>query len=128
MNQVEIERSGEPCLWEMSYESSNPECKHPLPADWDFGVDPANDTEDPRTEPRTDPRWQPQTFLYLDRMLHRITVTQVPRCIHEAIGSHRLLVERQTGRKVFYITGGLPGEKAETIYSDVDGALGATES
>lgn len=124
MNQIEFERSGEPPLWEISFDDENPECKHPLPGDWDFGVDPLSREVG---EPRTDPRWQPQTFLYLDMMLHRITVTQVPRCIHEAIGAHKALVEKQTGRKVFYITGGLPGEKAVTIYSDVDGAISAAK-
>lgn len=123
MNQVEIERSGMECLWVISFDDDNPECRHPLPGDWDFGIDPASSEAG---EPRTDPRWQPQTFLYLDSKLKRITITQVPRCVHEAIGSHRLLVEKQTGQKVYYITGGLPGEKAMTIYSDVDGALSAT--
>ena len=124
MNQVEIERSGEPTLWEVTFEQNNPDCKHPLPADWDMGEDIPG--EPMACEPRTDPRWQPQTFLYLDKFLHKITITQVPRCIHEAIGSHRLLVEQQTNRKVFYVTGGLPDEKAVTLYSDVDGALSAS--
>lgn len=124
MNQVEFERSGEAPLWEISFDDANPECKHPLPGDWDFGVDP---TSNETGEPRTDPRWQPQTFMYLDRSLRRIAITQVPRCAHEAIGSHRLLVEKQTGQKVYYITGGLPGEKPLTIYSDVDGALSALQ-
>lgn len=119
MNQVEFERSDESPLWEVSYEPGNPECKHPLPGDWDFGVP----TNDPGGDARVDPRWQPQTFMYLDQLLHRITITQVPRCLHEAIGSHKNLVEKQTGRKVYYVTGGLPDEKAEMVYSDVDGAL-----
>lgn len=123
MNQVEIERAGDPCLWEISFDDDNPECKHPLPAGWDFGVDPLSKEVG---DPRVDPRWRPQTFMYLDKLLHRITITQVPRCIHEATGPHKALVEKQTGRKVYYITGGLPDEKAETIYSDVDGALGAS--
>jgi hypothetical protein len=72
VNQVEYERSGEAPLWEISFDDANPECKHPLPGDWDFGVDP-------------------------------------------------------TGRKVYYVTGGLPGEKPLTIYSDVDGALSAPQ-
>jgi hypothetical protein len=119
VNQVEIERSGEPCLWEMTYEQADPECKHPLPGDWEFAGATGED-------PRADPRWQPETFSYLDRMLHRITITQVPRCIHEAIGSHKTLVERRTDRKVFYVTGGLPDEKAEIIYSDPEGAFSAS--
>lgn len=119
MNQVDYDNSSDIMLWEMCYEPNDAACKHKLPADWIFG----GATEE---DPRTDPRWQPLTFVYLDRMLHKVRMTQVPRCFHEAIGSHKDLIEQQTGRKVFYITGTLPGGSAETIYADVDGALNAS--
>jgi hypothetical protein len=121
VNQVEYERDpiDPPPLFEMNFEPNDENCVHPLPGDWIFGG-PEN------TDPRADPRWEPMTFLYLDRMLHRRKITQVPRCIHEAIGSQKSLIEKQCGTKIYYITGGLPNEKSEMIYGDPDGAFSAS--
>ncbi len=111
MNQIECDKSSQLMLWEMSYEGTE-ECKHSLPGDWQFG----GATEE---DPRTDPRWQPVTYTYLDRNLRSLTITQVPRCDHEAMGSHRELIDsRNPGRHTHYIMAAYPGApKAEPIYT-----------
>lgn len=119
MNQLDCDASPDNMLWVMSYEGTN-ECQHKLPGDWEFGGADGID-------PRSDPRWQPTTYTYLGRTLRPVTITQVPRCDHEAVGSHRELIDDRHAedQKVFYIMAAYPGsKKAVTIYSDIEGATG----
>lgn len=121
VNQIEVGRQTHN-LWEMSYEPVE-ECKHGLPADWIFGGADGID-------PRTDPRWQPSTYTYLDRNLRAINTSQVPRCDHEAVGSHRQLIDGRHNEelKTFFIIALHPGaDKPVNIYSDMSGMANAAE-
>ena len=121
MNQVEIEESGVDCLWEMNYEPGDPECKHPLPADWYFTS--AVEGERPQ-DPRADPRWRPVTYVFMDRKLHAIHITSEPQCDHVAKGSYKKRLEKRLGIQIFYITGAPEGRKGTVVWADPDGALG----
>lgn len=116
MNQIEIEKSGEPSFWEMSYQEDHPDCKHPLPGDWQFGG--ATDQD-----PRADPRWVPTVYVYMDQMLRKRYITTEPFCIHVAITSFKEKVEERTGLKIFYVTASTNDEAAGIVYSDTEGAL-----
>jgi len=108
-----------PGLWEMVYESIDPECRHSLPGDWEFGG--ATDQD-----PRADPRWQPITYVYFDKMMRQIWMTQEPMCVHQAKGPSflgRAEHIQRGGRKVHYITAALPGNEAKVIYSDMEGVI-----
>jgi hypothetical protein len=76
------------------------------------------------SDPRQDPRWRPVTYLYLDRLLHVITMTQEPFCDHVAKGSYRQRVDAR-GRKVYYITSAPEGRNGLLIYADAEGAMNA---
>lgn len=69
-----------PILLDCGYEDS----PHEFPDDWIFGGADGND-------PRADPRWEPTTYIYLDRTLHDVHVTQTPLCLEQAIDEFTLV-------------------------------------
>lgn len=106
-------------MWEMNYQPDDSECKHTLPGDWIFGGPTDED-------PRADPRWRPMTYVFMDRLLRTKHMTSEPMCIHVAKSSYKERIERLYDVKIFYITAALENEKGELIYSDVDGAVSAS--
>lgn len=106
-------------LWEMNYEVGNDECRHTLPAGWEF----AGPTEQ---DPRADRRWWPTTYTYLDRNLRKRYVSQEPFCDHVALGSFMQKVQGRLPEHLhpFYVWAMRPGQdKPDVIFANPEGAL-----
>jgi hypothetical protein len=82
--------------------------QHHYPADWRFGgVD--------GLDPRADIRYRPSTYVYFDRRLQPIHLTQVPLCDNQAIDEFTKVASWGSGFAPVWVQVSRPGEKPVTL-------------